>query len=103
MLLAWGRGETVTKRVFGNSMRPIIYTKSKLTFAKTDDYEVGDVVMCRVKGRLIDAHLITKRDSNGRFMIANNHNHENGWASQIYARVVAINGEPFGRPHEPQS
>ncbi len=102
-IAAFERGETHTMRVFGNSMQPVIRTKSKLTFASTDDYQVGDVVMCKVKGRMIDAHWITKKDSQGRFMIANNHNHENGWASQIVARVVAINGEAFGRAQVPQS
>ena len=91
------RGEQPTMRVFGNSMRPMILTKSKLTYAKTDDYQVGDVVMCKVKGRFIDAHKITKIDD-GRFMIANNHGRENGWTRTIYGRVIAVNGESFGRP-----
>ena len=91
-------GQQPTMRVFGNSMRPMILTRSKLTYAKTDDYQVGDVVMCKVKGRFIDAHKITKVDSEGRFMIANNHGRENGWTRTIYGRVIAVNGESFGRP-----
>jgi SOS-response transcriptional repressor LexA len=90
-------GQEPVMRVFGNSMRPIIKTKSKLTFKKTDDYQVGDVVMARVKGRIIEAHKITRIDGNGRCMISNNHGYENGWASQILGRVIAVDGKPFGR------
>lgn len=92
------QGQQPTMRVFGNSMLPIIKSASKLTFAATNDYQVGDVVMAKVKGRVIDAHKITKIDENGRCMIANNRGRENGWASQIFGRVVAKNGEAFGRP-----
>lgn len=95
---ALAAGHDHTMQVFGNSMTPLIYTKSKLTFRATNDYQVGDVVMCKVNGRMIDAHKITKIDSSGRFMIANNHGHENGWASRVFGRVIAVNGEAFGRP-----
>jgi len=91
------RGENATMKVFGRSMIPLIASGSKLTFRKTDDYEVGDVVLSRVRGRFIDAHKIIKIDAQGRCMIANNKGRENGWASQIYGRVIAVNGEPFGR------
>lgn len=97
--LAAGRDHTM--RVTGNSMMPIIKSRSKLTFRATNDYQVGDVVFCKVKGkkgsRFIDAHKITKKDAQGRFMIANNKGHENGRATQVYGRVIAINDEPFGR------
>ena len=102
VMAALAKGEHPTMRVFGNSMLPLIKTKSKLTFAATNDYQVGDVVMCKVKGRkgnrIIDAHKITKVDGQGRFMIANNRGRENGWATHIFGRVIAVNGEPFGRP-----
>jgi hypothetical protein len=84
-------------KAFGRSMVPLIANGSVLTYRATNDYQVGDVVFSKVKGRLIAAHKITKIDSNGRFMIANNKNRENGWASKVFARVVAVNGEPFGR------
>jgi len=89
--------DSPTMKVFGRSMLPIIKSGSKLTFRKDSTYEIGDVVFCKVKGRYIDAHKITKIDSAGRRMIANNKGRENGWASQIYGRVVAVDGEPFGR------
>lgn len=87
-------------KVFGQSMTPLIESGSLLTFHKTDNYKVGDVVFCRVGSRFIDAHKITKIASDGRFMIANNKGHENGWARQVYGRVTSVNGRPFGRPLE---
>lgn len=90
-------GQDHTMRVFGNSMTPIIKSKSKLTFRATNDYQIGDVVFCKVKGRHIDAHKITKIDAQGRFMISNNKGHENGWTTTIYGRVIAVNQESFGR------
>ena len=98
VLAALEKGERPKMRVFGNSMRPMILTKSVLTYAKTDDYQVGDVVICSVKGKPIDAHKITKINSDGRYMIANNRGRENGWTRRIYGRVIAVNGESFGRP-----
>lgn len=84
-------------KVFGQSMLPIIKSGSLLTFKKTDDYEVGDVVLSRVNGRWIDAHKITKIGADGRYLISNNRGWDNGWTRQIFGRVVAVNGEPFGR------
>ena len=77
-------------KVFGQSMKPKIKSGSTLTYQKAERYEVGDVVCCRIKGRMIDAHLITQVDETGRYMIANNHGHQNGWTRQIYAKVIAI-------------
>lgn len=89
-------GKDATMRVFGNSMVPLIKTKSIVTYRKTDDYQIGDVVLAKVKGNVY-THKITKIDENGRFMIANNRGRENGWASKVFGRVVSVNGEPFGR------
>ena len=81
---------TAKMKVFGQSMRPKIKSGSTLTYQVADTYEVGDVVCSKVKGRMIDAHLITQKDETGRYMIANNHGHQNGWTRQVYAKVVAI-------------
>ena len=40
-------------KVFGNSMTPIIKSGTRLTFKKCDEYEIGDIVFCKVKGRYI--------------------------------------------------
>ncbi len=49
---------------------------------------LGDIVFCKVKGRLIDAHKIVKTCDQKGFLIANNHGFENGWTHQIYGKVV---------------
>lgn len=72
----------------GPSMLPILPTKSHLHFVKEDFYEKGDIVFCKVRGRYIDAHLITKVAADGRYMISNNHGHDNGWTRTIYGRCV---------------
>ena len=75
-------------KCFGNSMTPILKSGSLLTFVKQDQYQVGDIVFCKVKGRFIDAHKITKIHSDNGFMIANNHGWENGWTRVIYGKAT---------------
>ncbi|SRR6266403_1770032 len=75
-------------KCFGNSMTPILKTGSLITFEKQDEYQVGDIVFCKVNGRFIDAHKITKIDAEGRFLIANNHGWENGWTKHIFAKAI---------------
>lgn len=82
------KSKTGTMKCFGNSMLPILPNPSVCTYAKQDKYEVGDIVFCKVKGRYIDAHLITKKDGE-RYMISNNHNYDNGWTKVIYGKVVS--------------
>ncbi|AXY76374.1 S24 family peptidase [Paraflavitalea soli] len=75
-------------KAFGNSMLPVLKDGSLLTFEKADNYEIGDIVFCKVKGRYIDAHKIIKKDTTKGFLIANNHGFENGWTKIIYGKVV---------------
>ena len=75
-------------KAFGNSMLPLLKSGSLLTFEKAPDYETGDIVFCKVRGRYIDAHKIVKKDANKGFLIANNHGFENGWTKIIYGKVV---------------
>ncbi len=77
-------------KAFGNSMLPKIKSGSLLTFQKQNEYEIGDIVFCKVGGRFIDAHIVTKKDEAGRYMIANNHGWENGWTKIIYGKVIKI-------------
>lgn len=81
-------------KVCGNSMLPIIKSKSTLTFQVSDTYEVGDIVFCKVKGKFIDAHKITQVDGTGRYLISNNKGWDNGWTRQIYGKVVDIEPPP---------
>lgn len=75
-------------KAFGNSMLPILKSGSLLTFTKKENYETGDIVFCKVKGRYIDAHIIIKKDKNKGYLIANNHGYENGWTGIVYGSVI---------------
>jgi phage repressor protein C with HTH and peptisase S24 domain len=90
-------GKDWTMTAHGNSMMPRIKSGSDLTFRKTNDYRVGDVVLSKVNSKWIGAHKITKIDSEGRYMISNNKGHNNGWTKNVFGRVIAVNGKPFGR------
>ncbi|MFN8578433.1 MAG: S24 family peptidase [Candidatus Sericytochromatia bacterium] len=65
-------------KAFGNSMLPILKSGSLLTFKKFEEYQINDIVFCKVKGRYIDAHKIIKTDKSKGYLIANNHGFENG-------------------------
>lgn len=75
-------------KCFGSSMTPILRSGALITFEVKESYSIGDIVFCKVKGRYIDAHKITKIDQRGRYMISNNHGHENGWTKIIYGKAV---------------
>lgn len=79
-----------TMKCFGNSMLPIIRSGSKITFEVRDDYDVGDIVFCRVKGHWIDAHIITKKNEQRGWMIANYDGWENGWTKTIYGKAITV-------------
>lgn len=74
--------------VFGSSMMPIIKSGSTLTFKKQEEYDIGDIVFCKVKGRFIDAHKIIKKNKKRGYLIANNHGWENGWTRKIYGKAI---------------
>lgn len=70
-------------------MMPILNSGSKLTFQKQDSYNVaGDIVFCKVKGRFMDAHKITKEKQGGLYLVANNRGRVNGWTKTIFGRAV---------------
>lgn len=94
-LAALDSGKDAKMRVFGNSMMPLIKTKSVVTYRRTEDYEIGDVVLVRLGGKYL-THKITKIDGK-RFLISNNKGHDNGWVSRILGRVIKVNDQPFGR------
>lgn len=75
-------------KCFGNSMLPILKSGSLLTFKKEENYEIGDIVFCKVKGRFIDAHKIVAKNDEKGYQIANNHGHINGWTKIIYGKAI---------------
>lgn len=82
--------KTGEMKCFGNSMTPILKSGGKMTFVKQDNYEIGDIVFCKVKGRFIDAHKIIKKDLQKGYLIANNHGWENGWTKTIYGKATKV-------------
>ena len=75
-------------KAFGNSMVPILKSGSLLTFERKTDYQIGDIVFCRVKSRYIDAHKVFSKDSRRGYLIGNNHGFENGWTHQIFGKAI---------------
>ena len=74
----------------GQSMMPILKSGSLLTFERRDEYEVGDIVFCKVRGRWIDAHKITRKSKDRGYLISNNKGHDNGWTKKIFGKVTKV-------------
>lgn len=85
-------GEVVKFRPCGNSMRGRIEHKQLCTVepVTVDKLQVGDIVLCKVKGRQY-LHCIKARRSD-QFQIANNRGHKNGWmpAESIYGICINV-------------
>ena len=71
-------------------MMPKIKSGSLLTFEPREEYEVGDIVFCKVKGNVIGAHLIFKKNAQKGYLIGNNKGRENGWTKTIWGKAVHI-------------
>lgn len=75
----------------GNSMKGKVESGSKVTVEKIslDKLEVGNIVLCKVKGKQY-LHLIKAIDKRGRFLIGNNRGGVNGWTKKIYGIATNI-------------
>lgn len=85
------KGLTVSFRPRGNSMKPKINSGDLVTVSPdTSKLEVGDIVLCKVKGYAF-LHLISAVKGE-QYQISNNHGHVNGWTNikQIFGKVVDI-------------
>ena len=86
------RGETVQFRPRGPSMRGKIESGQLCTVEPVEAAALrpGDIVLCKVNGRQY-LHLV-KAVQGGRFLIANNRGHVNGWVSRnsIYGRCTRV-------------
>ena len=78
-----------THRETGNSMLPHIKSKQlvRLEPATADSVEVGDIVLCRVKGRRM-LHMVKAKNKKRGVLIANAKGHENGWTHIVYGKVI---------------
>lgn len=84
-------GETFITIEKGNSMTPIIKSgqEHRLSPAKWEDVEVGDVVYCKVHGNYY-THLVKAKNEDRGCLIGNNRGGINGWTKQVFGKVVEI-------------
>jgi len=87
-------GKTASLRLHGNSMRPRIRSGARVTLepCTAEEAEVGDAVLCRVRGTIY-CHLVTALKGgkgNRQVQISNNHGHVNGWTKAVYGRVIEV-------------
>ncbi len=85
-------------RCAGNSMLPVLTNPSTCDYERVDAYAAGDIVFCKVNGVYIDAHRITRVGADGRYLVSNDHGHDNGWTRTVYGRVVRAR-DKAGRLH----
>lgn len=81
-------GKTVQFRPKGNSMTGRINSGDLVTIEPTNNFNVGDAVLCTVKG-CDYVHLIKAID-NDRYLIGNNKGRINGWTRKVYGKVVKV-------------
>lgn len=82
-------GEEVKYSEPGNSMRPIIKHRQPVTAKAFPEYEVGDVVFCKVRGNFYTHKIVAKNDKKG-YQIANNRGHVNGWTHNVFGKVIKV-------------
>ena len=84
-------GETIISKEGGNSMLPLIKSKQPVKIEPIDNekIKVGDIVYCKVQGRIY-THLVKAIDKNKGFLIGNNQGRINGWTKTIYGKVTEI-------------
>lgn len=91
-IAALRRGETVSFRPRGHSMKGRIESGQLCTVEPLDDrpLEVGDIVLCKVRGAQY-LHLV-KAIRGAQYQIGNNRGGINGWISRssIYGRLVRV-------------
>tara|TARA_R110002110_G_scaffold205001_2_gene416455 strand:+ start:829 stop:1143 length:315 start_codon:yes stop_codon:yes gene_type:complete len=86
-------GKEATIKPHGNSMKPKVKSGATVILEPIDieDIEVGDIVLCRVSGRVY-LHLVKAKQGN-RVLIGNNRGGTNGWTKAVYGVAIDINNE----------
>ena len=84
-------GETITTSEKGNSMLPLIKSGQEhiLEPAKWETCEPGDIVYCKVRGKMY-THLVKGKSNETGLLIGNNHGYINGWTKQVYGKVIQV-------------
>lgn len=86
------RGETIISKEPGNSMTPKIKHRQPVRIRPVknwEEVEIGDIVYCKVAGRIY-THLVTAKNDKRGCQIGNNHGHINGWTKIIYGKVIEV-------------
>lgn len=90
-----GKGQTVSFRPKGNSMRPRIESGQLITVSpELSDVKEGDIVFCKVHGKFY-VHLVSsikKEGDNIMYQISNNKGHINGWIglNSLFGKVIKV-------------
>jgi len=84
-------GETIISKELGNSMTPIIKSRQPVVIkpASWKTVEVGDIVYCKVCGRVF-THIVKAKNDKRGCLIGNNHGHINGWTKNVYGKVIKV-------------
>lgn len=95
------KGEAVEGyREGGNSMTPLIKHRQPVTLHPVNPMllERGDMVFCRVAGRMYTHKVVGLRPAQEQVQIGNNHGHVNGWTKfdNVYGIVTEVDGVPVG-------
>lgn len=90
-IAALARGRTVVVKPHGNSMTPLIRSGQPVELTPITEREprVGDAVLAKVKGHYY-IHKVTAIGHDGRYQIANNHGHVNGWTYRVFGVVTNV-------------
>jgi len=82
-------GETIISKEPGNSMTPLLKSRQPITLipANWEEVKKGDIVYCKVHGKLY-THLVKAKNQNRGCLIGNNHGHINGWTKNIFGKMI---------------
>jgi SOS-response transcriptional repressor LexA len=86
-------GKDATIKPHGNSMRPKVKSGATvvLTPIESSNVEIGDIVLCRVNGKVY-LHLVKAKERD-RLLIGNNHGKINGWTKAVYGKAIKIDNK----------
>jgi len=84
-------GETFETSETGNSMNPYIKSKQIHILEPTtwDKVEIGDIVYCKVKGKIY-THFVKAKNNDTGCLIGNAKGNINGWTKIVYGKVIKI-------------
>ena len=90
-------GEILISKEPGNSMEPILKSREPVILTPLDwetakkVIKKGDIVFSKIHGTCY-THKVYAVDQSRGLLIGNNHGHENGYTTEIYAKAHLIPG-----------